>query len=284
MANLIPMAGLGSRFADAGYTLPKPLISVSGEPMIINAIRDMPKSDKWIFVVRKEHVDEFKIDQIIKKELPNAIIIAIDKTTEGQACTCLLAEKYLDPEEPLLIAACDNGYFYDTKRYTELCSRTDIDAVVWTFTRKENLRQNPAAWGWIKLEDDGETIKDMSVKVPISPDPYNDHAVVATFYFKKTKDFIASTKMMIAENHRIKNEFYVDSLPIFLKKMKKKSAIFDVDLYVGWGTPKDLYNYQKIEFILENRADINNLSTEDRQQLNNWKEYFNKKWKTQNSR
>ena len=31
---VIPMAGAGSRFADAGYEEPKPLIPVHGRPMI----------------------------------------------------------------------------------------------------------------------------------------------------------------------------------------------------------------------------------------------------------
>ncbi len=31
---LIPMSGLGSRFTQAGYIDPKPLINVNGKPMI----------------------------------------------------------------------------------------------------------------------------------------------------------------------------------------------------------------------------------------------------------
>ena len=53
MANLIPMAGIGKRFSKEGYKLPKPLIPVSGMPMVVKAIKDMPSSNKWIFVVRK---------------------------------------------------------------------------------------------------------------------------------------------------------------------------------------------------------------------------------------
>ena len=44
------MAGLGSRFSKEGYTTPKALIPVSGVPMIIQAIRNMPPSEKWIFI------------------------------------------------------------------------------------------------------------------------------------------------------------------------------------------------------------------------------------------
>src|SRR3989344_1525968 len=108
MANIIPMAGIGSRFGEAGYLLPKPLIEVSGKPMIISAIRNMPASSKWIFIVRKEHISDWAIDAVIKAEIPAAIIVAVDKTTEGQASTCMLAMPHLDRDEEMFIAACDN--------------------------------------------------------------------------------------------------------------------------------------------------------------------------------
>jgi dTDP-glucose pyrophosphorylase len=240
------MAGLGSRFSEEGYLLPKPLIPVSGMPMIISAIRGLPAADKWIFLVRKEHVEQFAIDKVIKKEIPGAIIIEIDKTTEGQASTCTLAMPYVDDDEEILIAACDNSFLFDEKRLEALKERAD--AVVWTFTKNTLLTDKPTAWGWVKIENDGETINDMSVKIPVSKDPFNDHAVVATFYFKRAGDFKAAYNAMVEEDFRINNEFYVDSIPIFLKKLGKKSVIFDVDLYVSFGKPKDLYLYEEKEF------------------------------------
>ncbi len=42
MLNIVlPMAGRGSRFANAGYTLPKPLIPVHGVPMIVLLMQDI---------------------------------------------------------------------------------------------------------------------------------------------------------------------------------------------------------------------------------------------------
>lgn len=252
MANIIPMAGLGSRFSKDGYLLPKPLIPVSGKPMIICAIRNMPASDKWIFIVRKEHIDDYAIDVLIKSEIKDAIVISVDKTTEGQASTCMLAMPHLDRDEEVFIAACDNSFLYDKKKYENLKNDEKTDCVVWTFTKDELLSANPKAWGWIKLAEDGETIADMSVKIPVSEDPFSDHAVVATFYFKKAGDFIDAYDLMVKENYRINNEFYIDSLPIFMKKLGKNSIIFDVDLYVGWGKPQDLYLYEEKEYYYKN--------------------------------
>ena len=267
------MAGLGTRFSEKGYVLPKPLISVSGVPMIIKVIRDLPPADKWIFIIRKEHLN-YRIDELIKNEIPHAVIISVEKTTKGQACTCLLAEKYLDQNEELLIASCDNGFLYDKEKFEELKKREDINCIVWTFTQRETLKRNPNAWGWCKLEEDKETIKDMSIKVPISNNPYNDHAVVATFYFKKAKDFIDASKSMISKNYRINNEFYVDAIPKFLEKINKKSIIFDVGLYVGWGKPDDLHDYERMEFMIKNNIFPKKMIEEEKKLLPLWKKYF----------
>lgn len=277
MINIIPLAGKGGRFSEKGYVLPKPLIPISNTPMIIKAIRDIPNSNKWIFIVRKEHINDYQIDILIKSEIPNAIIMPIEKVTEGQACTCMLAKPYLNPKESVFISACDNSYLYDKKKYAKLCRNNNVDCIVWTFTKHETLRRNPTAWGWCSLEEDNLTIKDMSIKTPISKDPYNDHAVVGSFFFKMAKDFIDATYLMIKNNYRINNEFYVDAVPIFLKKMGKRSVIFDVDLYIGWGTPKDLYEYQRIEYFCKYNIKPIGLSEEDKRLFPLWKDYFNKK-------
>ena len=277
------MAGLGTRFSEAGYTLAKPLIPVSGIPMILKVIRDLPPANKWIFIMRKEHID-YGVDKLIKKEIPNAIIISVEKTTQGQACTCMIAEQYLNLDEELFIAGCDSGFLYNKEKFNQLKQRQDIDSIVWTFTQLETLKRNPNAWGWYRLEPVNETIQDISIKIPVSDNPFYDHAVVATFYFKKAKYFIDAYNLMIQENYRINNEFYVDSIPKFMKKLGKKSVIFDVELYVGWGKPDDLHDYEKIEFIIKNNIFPKNLTPEQERLLPLWKKYFEnyEKWKKLN--
>lgn len=249
MINIIPMAGLGSRFSDEGHLLPKPLIPVSGKPMIAQVIKGLPQADTWIFIVRTEHIKEYAIDKVIKAEIPDAIIIDIDKTTEGQASTCMLAFEHIAEDNEVFISACDNSFLFDREAFTKLRQRDDVDSVVWTFTKDPLLTDKPTAWGWLKVNEDGETIDDMSVKVPVSDDPFNDHAVVATFYFKRAGDFKAAYELMYQEDHRVNGEFYVDSIPVFMQKLGKKSVLFDVDLYVGWGKPSDLYLYQLHEHL-----------------------------------
>lgn len=271
MINIVPMAGEGSRFSEAGYLLPKALVPVSGKPMIVRVIESLPSAEKSIFIVRAEHIQKYQLDSLIKSVSPNSIIIPVDKTTDGQATTCMLAMPYLKPDDEIFIAACDNSFVYDEKRFNELKKDSSVDAIIWTFTKNDLLVQKPTAWGWIKLAEDNITIADMSVKVPVSDNPFNDHAVVATFYFKKASDFKAAYELMVFENYRINNEFYVDSLPVFYKKLGKRSVIFDIDLYVGWGKPSDLYVYEDKEYYYSYGLGFCNDSESDKLL---WKKYF----------
>ena len=42
---IIPMAGAGSRFANAGYAKPKPFIDVLGKPMIFHVLENLHVSN-----------------------------------------------------------------------------------------------------------------------------------------------------------------------------------------------------------------------------------------------
>ena len=56
---LIPMAGAGSRFAQAGYTFPKPLIEVNGKPMIQVVVENLNIEAHYIFLVQREHYEKY---------------------------------------------------------------------------------------------------------------------------------------------------------------------------------------------------------------------------------
>ncbi|MFL5728351.1 MAG: hypothetical protein ACJ75J_02585, partial [Cytophagaceae bacterium] len=80
--------------------------------------------------------------------------------------------------------------------------------------------------------------------------PMNDHAVVGTFWFKKSSYFVKAAEKMIAENRRINNEFYVDELMKDTLDLGLKTGVFEIDSYICWGTPDDYrtYNYWKSFF------------------------------------
>ena len=67
--NIMPMAGDGKRFIEAGYKIPKPLIDIDGEPMFVKSAKCMPKADLWIFVMQKKILENDLVIKEIKKKL-----------------------------------------------------------------------------------------------------------------------------------------------------------------------------------------------------------------------
>jgi len=243
MIVLIPMAGEGARFKEAGYPEPKPLIPIAGQPMILKALEALPKGDKYIFVCLKEHIENYAIDKIIKEKYPNSEFISIDAITEGQASTCLLAKNFINNEEELLIAACDNAMTWNSSQFDKLRADHTIDAIAWTFRNNATVKKNPTAYGWVKIDANGK-IENISCKIPISNTPQNDHAIVGTFWFKKGSDFVQAAEQMIINNKRINNEFYVDTVFNEFDEFGLVAKIFEVNKYICFGTPNDLKTYE----------------------------------------
>lgn len=240
--NLIPMAGAGQRFVDAGFTVPKPLINVGGQPMIVHAARSLPACDEWIFVCRAEHLRDSDIGSQLEEMFRPATVISVDHLTEGQACTCLLARDSLRPDDVLTIGACDNAMTWPAALYQRNFLAGDTDFAVWTFRHNPAVLQNPKMYGWVKTESDG-SIAGVSVKVPISDQPMEDHAVIGAFTFRRAADFIAACDDMIRANARVKNEFYVDQSINFALARGLRGMPLEVDRYICWGTPQDLAIY-----------------------------------------
>ncbi len=248
---LIPMAGAGQRFQDEGYTTPKPAIPTiyrgTGEtlPMVVCAALDLPgvepDGSNVIFVDRDFHRRD-GVEEAIREKFPGAGFITVDHLTEGQACTCLLAKERIDNDEALLIAGCDNGMAFDRERFER--STQEADCLVFTYRNNEAVLANPNAYGWM-IVDSEENITGMSIKKAISDDPVHDHAVVATFWFKKGRIFVEAAEKMIRENDRVNGEFYVDEVIKHVLRLGYRAKVFEIERYIGWGTPRDYEDYMK---------------------------------------
>ena len=51
------MSGFGERFREAGYSVPKPLITVRDKPIIQHVIEMFPGIDRVVFICNREHLE-----------------------------------------------------------------------------------------------------------------------------------------------------------------------------------------------------------------------------------
>ena len=233
---VIPMAGLGSRFAQAGYEKPKPFIDVDGQPMIARVIENLyyPGAN-YILIGRKEHLEKEKdiVEAILKKY--NAIFIGIDKLTEGTACTVLYARRYINNSNPLLIANSDQLVDVSIEDYINDCLDKKMDGSILTFLDAE---RNPK-WSFAKI-DAQNLVTEVQEKKAIS-----EYATVGIYFFNKGKDFVDGAIDMIINNDRVNNEFYTCPVYNYSILDKKKIIIYNIgqEAMHGMGTPEDLESY-----------------------------------------
>lgn len=227
---LIPMAGAGSRFANAGYTFPKPLIEVNGKPMIEVVKNNLNVDAHFIFLVQKEHYEKYNLKQLLNLIASGCDIIQVDGLTEGAACTTLLAKELINNDEPLMMANSDQFVEWNSNEVLYAFTADNIDGGIVSF------KATHPKWSFAKVGDDG-FVSEVAEKNPIS-----DNATVGIYYWNKGSDYVKYAEQMIAKNIRTNNEFYV--APVFNEAIGdgKKIRIKQIEKMWGIGVPEDL-NY-----------------------------------------
>ena len=232
---LIPMAGAGSRFSQAGYTFPKPLIEVHGKPMIQVVVENLNIEANYIFIVQKDHYEKYNLKYLLNLIAPNCKIVQVEGITEGAACTTLLAKEFIDNDAPLVMANSDQFVEWNSNECMYAFNADAIDGGILTF------KATHPKWSYAKIGDDG-FVSEVAEKKPIS-----DNATVGVYFWKKGSDYVKYAEQMIANNSRTNNEFYV--CPVFNEAIAdgKKVRVKQIEKMWGIGTPEDL------NYFLENR-------------------------------
>ena len=232
---LIPMAGAGSRFSQAGYTFPKPLIEVHGKPMIQVVVENLNIEANYIFIVQKDHYEKYNLKYLLNLIAPNCKIVQVEGLTEGAACTTLLAKEFIDNDAPLVMANSDQFVEWNSNECMYAFNADAIDGGILTF------KATHPKWSYAKIGDDG-FVSEVAEKKPIS-----DNATVGVYFWKKGSDYVKYAEQMIAKNIRTNNEFYV--CPVFNEAIGdgKKVRVKQIEKMWGIGTPEDL------NYFLENR-------------------------------
>ena len=224
---VIPMAGLGSRFANVGYKLPKPLIDVNGKPMIQVVVENMNINAHYVFIAMKKHVEEYDVENVIKEvTCGNYTIRTIDELTEGSACTVLKVRDIIDNDSPMMLANSDQYLEWDP--YEFLVKTQDVDGLISCFEATH------PKWSYAKTDDDGK-VTEVAEKRVIS-----NLATTGLYYFAKGSQFVRCADSMISKNIRTNGEFY--NAPIYNEIILEGGVVKTHMCSKMWGlgVPEDL--------------------------------------------
>ena len=195
---VIPMAGYGSRFSDAGYLSPKPLIDMFGKTMIETVIDNLRPQQpaRFIFICQREHYRKYGLETIFRRSLGGAWdCVQLDGVTEGAACTVLAAQALVGDGAELIIANSDQIVDCSMNDYLNYARACGAEGLIVTFPTNETK------WSYVRVDTQGYGIQ-VAEKRVISP-----HATVGIYYFSAGKVYKDAAHAMIAKNIRVNNEF-----------------------------------------------------------------------------
>lgn len=238
MLNIVlPIAGRGSRFATAGYELPKPLIPVHGVPMIETVVRNIRPAGRhrFIFVALQEHLDQLGMRETLERAAPGSIVVPVREVTQGAACTVLLARNFIDSAAPLMLANSDQWVDVDINGYLAVMDRRSADGLIMTMTADD------PKWSFVGLDQRGFVTRVVEKQV------ISSEATVGIYNFRAGADFVRAADRMIAKDLRVNGEFYVAPVYNELIADGARIAIHNVGregagMY-GLGIPTDLQQF-----------------------------------------
>lgn len=236
---VMPMAGEGSRFLKEGWTTPKPLIELNGQPLFKHAISSVTDKDiqmKYSFIVRQEHIDKYQIDKGIRSFLPEANLFSVVKTTRGAVETCLIAENAIADDDAVIVMDCDLEF--RSKKFMEIIKQIlnkPIEEA--TGGALVSFESNEPRYSYAALGEDGFVARTAEKEV------ISNHALCGAYFFASGRRFKQIAHLLLAEPAFTKPEYYVSLLFNYLLKGGEKVWLAPMEEYYSYGTPEELKRY-----------------------------------------
>jgi len=231
---MILIAGRQATSVDENY--PFCLTEFNGKPIIQQLMEqclDIQPS-RVIVALQEEDVRKYHLDEIVLLLVPQALVIRVQGHTQGAACTALLACKYLDNEEELLII---NGNEFLDLNFTEVLldfRNRQLGAGLVVF---DSIHPR---YSYVRLDESGHVVE-AAEKRPISRS-----ATAGFYWYSKGRLFVQAAKNMIRKRASINDRFYI--CPAFnelvLDQVLIGTRAIDVANYHPLKTEKQLERFE----------------------------------------
>jgi dTDP-glucose pyrophosphorylase len=238
---VITMAGRGSRFYEAGYTVPKYEIMAHGKSLfewsMLSLRHFLTPDTRVIFVCLAENDSSAYVrERSAVLGLRDVHVVEVSELTDGQATSAYLSRALWRPDEPLLIYNIDTYVHPDALQTGAI--RDGSDGWVPCF-------QIPGDhWSFVKLGGDNWAV-DLAEKRRIS-----EFASIGLYWFARAGDYAQAYEQFFAqENNLVRGERYIAPLYRHLIADGGKISISDLaveDVHV-LGTPAELNRFLALD-------------------------------------
>lgn len=226
---IMPMGGKGSRFSECGFAEPKPLLMLNEKPFFYwatQSIKGFVTLKSLTFVVLKEHIEEFAIDEVIHSYYPEADIAVLDHVLNGAVFTCVEGVRHITDDSPIVFNDCDHMFY--CSEFNEYCETGDysgMDGALLTF------QSDDPKFSFLKVGEDGRVIG------TVEKQAVSQYAICGAYYFCNKKTFEAAVRRYLHQCDY--KEFFVSGLYNSMAEEKGCIRNFKVDMHLAFGTPEE---------------------------------------------
>ena len=243
MIIIIPIGGIGKRFKDNGYTLPKALIKVFGKPILYYLIESLNLENiDFIYIPYNKEYSNYNFESQITKDFPDIHFkfLKLNKNTRGAAETLKISLDFISKLDDRPILSLDSDGFYTNDIVNMWGGSNSV------FSFKDT--NNSPVFSYIKTNEKN-IILDIKEKIKIS-----DNACCGAYGFASFKRLKKYADFIIENNILQKGEFYISGV---IKELIKQEEVFNKTIskshWTCLGTPLQLKlfynNYPQISSL-----------------------------------
>lgn len=236
---VIPMSGQGNRFQEAGYSKPKPMIPVSGIPMIQRLLRNFPLDWSVSFVLAENHKGQGLIE-LLKQLRPNANLYFITPHRLGPSFAAEVAIRHIDSQSPVFLSYCDYGMVWDFAQFERFVAQTQCDACLVSYRGFHPHYLRCTQYAFSRM--DGERVVEVKEKGNFTDSVEDEFASAGGYYFQTAKLFLDAFNRQQKENLNAKGEYFTSLTMEALLRENSQShvRVFETPYFFQWGTPQDV--------------------------------------------
>jgi NDP-sugar pyrophosphorylase family protein len=236
------MSGIGQRFIDAGYTVPKPLIIIENKPIIEHIVNLFPNETDIIFICNDIHLKTTNMSEILKRIAPKCTIYEVSASNRrGPVDAINQIATHIDDDNEIIVSYCDYGTQWNYNEFISEVHNRNADGAIACYKGFHPHMLNNDNYAFV--QEQHMNLISIQEKKSFTSDKMSEYASNGTYYFKNGKIMKKYFKQLIDENICVNNEYYVSMVYNLLVADKLSVIVFEIKKMLQWGTPKDLEEY-----------------------------------------
>ena len=225
---LIPMAGYGKRFSDAGYPMPKQFLRLNNSCCLLESLNslDLNYFDKIIIGCREEFERSFNVSAFLQETYPNSnfSLVSFSRDTRGSLETIkLMMDADPVPEESEVTIFTLDVKFSAKNAMKPM--QSDAEVLV--------VKTNNPGFSFVKFIDDKEMLVERTAEKRV----ISDFGAVGLYRFAKAKTLFATMTEELLSAPNYGNEFYI--CPIYNRFIEMGFSVRGIkaETMLMFGTP-----------------------------------------------